>query len=155
MAKFTLTCEFDSAEELNQFVTKSGNTQLAASVVPTFESTQPEVVVETEEAKEVKRKRRTKAELEAAAATIAPAVELPPVVKEVVIEPAVQVEILPPVQNVFVSPGTMPNFSFQTGQTVAAPTFQQSTITIAPSPVSDAQTSMGLPADLLGALAGN
>lgn len=175
MAKFTLNCEFDTADELREFlvaggaqiveaVACAGNCEGPMEPAPVIE-TNEELPTDTEETK--KRKRRTKAEIEAARQA-ALAEEEKPVTKEVapveveVVVPPSAVEVLPPLGVATAQPAPFPNFN------VAAPSFGSGipnfapvvapTIVVQPQvqeqPVAQTVAANTLPADLLGALGG-
>jgi len=172
MAKFTLNCEFDTAEELREFLV-AGGVDIVAAVQPAepvvtqvVESTE-ELATDTEETK--KRKRRTKAEIEAARVA-ALEEEARPVTKveEVVVIPPSAVEVMPPIGVAAAQPA-MPNFNVQPMQVatphapvnLGIPNFAPTnvpTIMVA-APTAEVQQVVqpqanGLPADLLGALGG-
>ena len=151
MAKFTLTCEFDSAEDLNEFIGKG-----AAAVVLTDVHAPEAEKAAVESAEQSRRRRRTKAEIQAEAEAeqvvkVVQVIEvLPP---EAIIGAPGTVEIIQPQQTL--SPMAMPTFNFSAADVPPVQHMPANIITMSPTqPVEITKPNMGLPSDLLSALGG-
>ena len=163
MAKFTLNCEFDSVEELRAFI--ADNPTCVGAMGCDAGNSKPAATMSEGDEPKATRKRRTKAEIEAALK----GEEERPVVKEempeVVVEvPAASVEVLPAVTPVveteLVTPAPTFNFAPQFEAPIApipsfAPAQAAPVITMAaPATAANPAQPVGLPSDLLGALGG-
>lgn len=145
MAKFTLNCEFDSVEELREFLSDNSAQQFEAESKP----------------EKTERKRRTKAEL----AALAVGVEDRPIVKgDAKVIPETAIEVLPPAHEQPLVGGNPPppTFNFVPGviPTFGATATPQPTqapvgLTISNQPVVEVKAGAPvetLPGDLLMAL---
>ncbi len=162
MAKFTLNCEFDSVEELRAFI--ADNPACAGAMGCDATNSKPAASVSEGDEPKATRKRRTKAEIEAA---LKGEEERPVVKEEVVVEVAQEaIEVLPAVTPIveteLVTPAPTFNFVPQFEAPIAPiPSFasnQPAPVITMAAPTSGAAFTpaqpVGLPADLLGALGG-